>query len=330
MSLTITSRNFSGRFASLNGTNTHIPTHADIIRSLLTVGYPSRRAAVRVVGPWREDLLVAMATGYLDAFLRTTPYYRNLEQTEKVGVSFLFGEAFTHWYAQSQMNVPFLLHVAGLASCHWASSTTPVSPKAGATSPAPKSRPDFIGIRYRERHVFESKGRSRFPSTSTVAKALGQVSALHTVNGRTPTTRCASFFMFRANGPEGLVVDPPASGKGVDVRFDDFDAVAKAYSYFLDRPVNDVSDNVGDGYVGREIEDGVFFAIDKEIFAALQERPATRRGRLRRFLEISAILEGSAQRLLGRRDAGVSPGPDGLLLVDRRRLSSTRQPRLRE
>ncbi|MGV1767550.1 MULTISPECIES: hypothetical protein [Rhizobium/Agrobacterium group] len=200
MSVTVTSANFSGRFTALNGTKTLPATHADIIRSLLTVGYPSRRAAVRTVGPWREKMLVAMATGY----------FRSLEQSEKVGVSFLFGEAFTHWYAQSQMSVQYLVHVAGLASCRWGSPTAPVAPKAGAAPPPPKSRPDFIGIKRRERHVFESKGRIRATAASTVAKALGQVSALHTVNGRAPTTRCANFFMFKAGGAEGRVLDPPA------------------------------------------------------------------------------------------------------------------------
>lgn len=62
-------------------------------------------------------------TGYLDASLNTTAYFRSLEQSEKVGVSFLFGEAFTHWYAQSQMSVQYLVHVAGLASCRWGSPT---------------------------------------------------------------------------------------------------------------------------------------------------------------------------------------------------------------
>ncbi|MGV1964362.1 hypothetical protein ACQZ5O_27785, partial [Agrobacterium sp. 22-222-1] len=75
MSITVTSANFSGRFTALNGTRTLPATHADIIRSLLTVGYPSRRAAVRTVGPWREKMLVAMATGYLDASLNTTAYF---------------------------------------------------------------------------------------------------------------------------------------------------------------------------------------------------------------------------------------------------------------
>lgn len=318
MPIDLSAAGFSGRFTALNGTRTLFPSHADIIRSLLTVGYPSRRHAIRLVGSWRETMLVAMATGYLQPSLHTTSYYRSLEQTEKVGVSFLLGEAFTHWYAQSQMKVTILLHVASLASCRWATTTMPVTPKVGAAPPPPKSRPDFIGLRCRERHVFESKGRTRAPGAGTVSKALGQVSALHTVNGRPPTTRCANFFMFKASGAQGRIIDPPGIGKGIDLRFDEFEAMTRAYSFFLDRPVGDLSDKVGEGYVGREIDDGVFFAIDAKVYAALQEMPPTRRGRMRRYLEVSDILERNVQRFESRRDGGVSAGPDGLLLVDRR------------
>lgn len=114
----VKSANFSGRFSALNGVAALTASRQDIIRSLLKVGYSSRKAAVEVVGPWRERMLIAMATGYLDPYLSTTIYFRNLEQTEKVGVSFLLGEAFTPWYAQSRMNIEYLVHVAGLATCN--------------------------------------------------------------------------------------------------------------------------------------------------------------------------------------------------------------------
>jgi hypothetical protein len=104
---------FTGRLAALNGLSPITATRSDIIRSLLEVGYQSRKKAIRKVGPWRARMLVAMANGYLDSSLNTTQYFRNLEQTEKVGVSFLFGEAFTHWFAQERMDVEFLVHVAG-------------------------------------------------------------------------------------------------------------------------------------------------------------------------------------------------------------------------
>ncbi|WP_229161432.1 hypothetical protein [Bradyrhizobium brasilense] len=206
---------FTGAFATLNGSTDITATRPDIIRSLLTVGYPSPKAALRKVGPWRIRMLSAMAYGYLDRALRTTAYFRNLEQTEKSGVSFLLGQAFTHWFAQDRMDVEFLLHVAGFQSTTWGTSTSSASPKTGASPPSPKSRPDFIGLKKAEKHVFESKGRIRRPAQSAVAKALGQVSALRSINGTQPATRCATFFMLKASGAEGRVVDPEGDAAGV-------------------------------------------------------------------------------------------------------------------
>src|ERR1700754_794055 len=195
--------NFTGALAGLNGSYSITATRADIIRSLLEVGYRSRRRARQKVGPWRARMLTAMATGYLDYALNTTQYFRNLEQTEKVGVSFLLGEAFSHWFATEHMNLEFLLHVASLDSIAWGTTPASAAAKAGASTPSLKSRPDFVGFRQAERHVFESKGRIRRPAGKVISKALGQASALLSVNGTPPTTRCATFFMLKASGTEG-------------------------------------------------------------------------------------------------------------------------------
>jgi hypothetical protein len=309
---------FSGRFSALNGIRTLPASRTDIIRSLITVGYPSRKVAVKTVGRWRERMLLAMATGYLYPNLRTTRYFRSLEQTEKVGVSFLLGEAFTHWYAERYMNIEYLVHVAGVRGCEWVTPKKTLKPKAGAATPAPKSRPDFIGIRRTEKHVFESKGRQRQPSLSAEAKALGQVSTLISVNGKKPLTRCATFFMLKASGAEGKVIDPPEEGPRIGVVFDERDAIAKAYSFFLDGPVASLPDDIGPGYVGREIEKGVFFGIDKLVLKAISERPPSARSRRARVREIFSILADRQQEYETRRGDNVSPGRDGTLLVDRR------------
>lgn len=309
---------FSARFVGLNGTSSLSATRQDIIRSLVTVGYPSRKAALRKVGPWRVRMLVAMATGYLDGLLNTTQYFRNLEQTEKVGVSFLLGEAFTHWFAQERMNIEFLVHVAGLATTTWGTSSVPVPLKPGASRPSPKSRPDFIGFRRLERHVFESKGRIRRPAASTVSKALGQVSALCSVNGAQPTTRCATFFMLKASGTEGRVIDPPGDITGVEVEFDEWEAISKAYSFFLDGTNADLADAMGEGFVGREIENDVFFGIDKKVLEAALEDPLSTDARRVRVDEVFSILSHRADFYRGRRDSNASSGPDGTLLMDRR------------
>lgn len=314
----VASEGFSGSLAGLNGSAPIAATRPDIIRSLLTVGYPSRKAAIKSVGRWREKLLVAMATGYLDGKLGTTRYFRNLEQSEKVGVSFLLGEAFTHWYAQDRMRIEFLVHVTGLTNCTWSGVSAAAPLKTGATPPSNKSRPDFIGIRRTERHVFESKGRIRKPSAATVSKGLGQVSKLQSVNGVVPTTRCATFFMLREAGAEGRVIDPPGAADGLSVAFDQRDALAKAHSFFLDIEPRDLSDEVGEGFVGREIEDGVFFSLDRKIFGTMRERPDDATMRQHQFDEVFGILEGRSEFYEGKRAAEMSPGPDGTLLLDRR------------
>jgi hypothetical protein len=310
---------FTGAFAKLNGSTDITAIRADIIRSLLTVGYPSRRKALRKVGPWRIRMLSAMAYGYLDQALRTTEYFRNLEQTEKVGVSFLLGQAFTHWFAQDRMDIPFLVHVAGLRSTVWGTSSATVPPKTGASPPSPKSRPDFIGKKKAEMHVFESKGRIRRPAHSAVGKALGQVSALRSVNGAQPATRCATFFMLKASGAEGRVIDPVGNPAGVEVRLNEWEMVTNAYAFFLDGENVDLADAAGEGYVGREIDNGVFFAIDKKVLnAAARQEPASAPERQQRLDEIFEILAHRATLYRERRAEEVSPGPDGILLIDRR------------
>jgi hypothetical protein len=268
-------------------------------------------------------MLIAMIRGYLDDSLATTLYFRNLEQSEKVGVSFLLGEAFAHWFAQHHMQVPILVHVAGLPGCQWASASTTLALKIGAQLPAEKSRPDFIGIRLHERHVFESKGRIRHPSTQTIAKALGQVSKIATINGAIPTTRCVTAFTFKASGSSGMVVDPPAQKDAFDLSFSEFSALRRHYSFFAPRDLRDLSDDVGAGFVGVEVENDVFFAVDRKIYDLLQrvDTPPDMQAQL--VHEMLHILEDRRDFYLSRQDRLVSAGLDGSVLLDRR--SQTRR-----
>jgi hypothetical protein len=114
------------------------------------------------------------------------------------------------------------------------------------------------------------------------------------------------------------VFGPAEDGDGIGVVFDDLDALVKAYSFFLDGPTVSLFDQIGDGYVGREIENGIFFGIDKRVLEATRERPSTASARQSRVAEIFEILGDQAQAYESRRDSTASPGRDGTLLVDRR------------
>lgn len=313
----LTAENFRAGYKHLNGVNPIDATRADIIRSLLTVGYLSRRDAANTVGRWRELMMVAMGMGYLDSHLRTTSYFNNLEASEKVGVSFLFGEAFTHWFAQSKMSIPYLQHVQGLKSCRWGTPTSPAIPKKGASTPNLKSRPDFIGVLGTQYHVFESKGRQRRPGQAAIADALGQASALVKVKGKMPKTRSASFFMLKPKGVEGYVSDPPGDRRGLTLSFDTLELLRKSYAVFLRGEMRDLPE-VGQDYVGRQIADEVFFGIDKNVYRLVTaEVPASEGERNTRSKEIFAVIESRREAYLQRRDERISPGIDGTILLER-------------
>jgi hypothetical protein len=79
-----------------------------------------------------------------------------------------------------------------------------------------------------------------------------------------------------------------------------------------------LADEVGEGFVGQEIDDRVFFALDRKIFDIMRERPDDATMRQQRLDELFGILEGRADFYEGKRGAELSPGGDGMLLLDRR------------
>lgn len=184
-----------------------------------------------------------MVTGYLTSTLATSRYFLALEPSERVSMTFLLAQAFTHWAADSYMSVPILLHVHGAAPT-WTLARLPSKGKAGAGPLKDKGRPDFIGIEPGgPHHVFESKGRSLpIASTSlsaTVAgtcmpAALAQTSRIATIRGTPPKTRTAAVWVLRNTGARGYIFDPPAAGRSYDLQFDLTDALAKYHRVVLD------------------------------------------------------------------------------------------------
>jgi hypothetical protein len=111
----------------------------------------------------------------------------------------------------------------------------------------------------------------------------------------------------------------------VGVVSDEYEAIAKAYSFVLDEPTIGLSDQIGEGYQGREIDEGVFFGIDERVLAAIREPLLAASARRRRLNDIFSILSDQAQAYESRRDSDTFSGRDGTIFVDRRNTGSRRR-----
>src|SRR5579859_2181907 len=288
-------------------------TRADIARSLLTVGYGSRNAAIANVGRWRAHLLLNMVRGYLDPALVPTPYFWNLEQSERVVVSFLFGQAFTHRFAQHQMGIPHLLHAQGL----WTRAGRSARPKTGASPSRPRSRPDFIGFEGAEVHVLESQGRSgRKQTAKEEADALGQVSVVGRVGRIAPTTRVACFSCFGLGGSRVFAIDPPADSIDLlNLSYDEWFILRRAHQFFLEDHKEEfelwTEERVR--FIGAPLGQFVY-AIDKEVLGFLLSGDAQGE---RATVSLQKVL-AEKQELYDRLNTETrSVGPDGVMVIDR-------------
>jgi hypothetical protein len=287
------------------------------------VGYHTARDSAAIGGPSRVRLLSALVEGYLTPSLATTRYFRALEPSERVSMTFLLAQAFTHWAADAHMRVPVLLHVSGSSISYSVAATT--SPgKPGAGPQKNKSRPDFFGIAPGEVHVFESKGRS-LPSGSTslsktlanaiLPAALAQVSRVATANGLVPKTRTAAVWIFRQGGSSGFVQDPPSTGVTYDVSFDVAAALLRYYKLALEASMLPQVSHLSH-YMRMPLDDRRTLFIDREVWDALKllERHEVSADQFLKLLGARRERFERARRLL-KKFSTIALGLDGVGLI---------------
>lgn len=308
-------KGFAGALAPLNRLTSMSVSKADVTRAMLSVGYRSQRAAIRTVGLWRARMLEAMVRGYVADDISTTEYFRGLESSEKGAVSFLLAQAFTSLFAQLHMGLTFVVHVRGTRGFRCRPHTGGHSKKLGAETPSSGSRPDFIGFRFGEHHVFETKGRLRKPTKAARKKALGQASTIATINGVPPISRVACHFAFRASDIAGVIDDPEASSEAEDLLVDDLNSAQAAYAFFLESEVQSRLVPIDDQFVGVEIDDNLTYGIERKLLELLGNVSEPRESRVSRIL---SHLEERRQTYLSRREGVEAAGSDGTLVRDLR------------
>lgn len=319
---------YSGSYGHLNGRSVARLTRLDFLRSLLTVGYRGPHVARAKLGRWRHVQLLAMVKGNLRPSMATTNSFANLESSEVVGVSYLFGQAFGHWFAQRKMDVPVALHLTPKMAKRWKKSGSAIL-KSGASLPKPNSRPDLIGLKKRERHVFECKGGQSYPTQTKISDALGQASAINLINGKSPTTRCASFLVLESPASHGLVIDPPGDPSGFAIEFNEFEALQAAYATVLEQRLVKVPlpRRVDREFVGTQIVDDIWICLDLRVATMFWEAKAANLPQEVAAETVLSRLSEWTDDYRHSNGANLSIGPDGIALFDPRGVVGDRTNR---
>ncbi len=305
-------------YPNLQGSVPLTASWADVTRALLIVGYQNFSKSQAIVGSWRSMMLFSLAYGNLRPDLSSTAYFERLEPSEKVSTSFLLGQGMTYWCAQSHLGVRFLLHVSDRTR-EYKPLAAGVPGKLGPLQLAPRSRPDFLGIGPgRERHIFESKGRSAkqasvYPGNKLVAEALGQACRIARVHNRTPTTWTACIWTLTKAGMLGWIEDPPPPPGALELDIDLVWSIRRAYSLFLDRNASPEPTVSGADFVQFRVTGEWSIALDRKIYETLQSLRIKNPGTGEQFL---STLEARQADIAGiRQRPGIAGGPDGVFLV---------------
>jgi len=160
-------------------------TESELLWAALTVGAPSYATALQnildapafALHKWFAIRSVAEINGN-DIYL--SPHYQNLDQSEKVVLSYWSGMIFAKLVAEKILHVPWMAHARILKK----QDLLQVFP------PDTKSLPDLIGVDDSENwHVIEAKGLQKRPSDENEQHYREQAKRIVAVDGKPPVSK---------------------------------------------------------------------------------------------------------------------------------------------
>ncbi|MGR9249961.1 hypothetical protein [Rhizobium leguminosarum] len=183
-------------------------------------------------------------TGNVSVFLTSLPndnlaladYYFEIDNSENKNGAYYIGQGLTKLFAEQMLKAPVVMH----ASRSTWNSTTGSAQKAPAITVGRKEA-DLFAFGPDGVHVLESKGRSvrggvgrltNSTMNAAMTEALGQVSAIATINETPPASRNGCVWTLCTSGIRGDVQDPP--GEGLNASFSANDVLRSNYALFLD------------------------------------------------------------------------------------------------
>ena len=157
----------------------------ELLWASLTVGAPSLSVALKNI---RDSPAFAIHKWFAirsvveikDQELRLVPSYKNLDQSEKVVLSYWTGMIFAKLVAEKVLDVPWMAHARLLQK----QKRLTVVPRTT------KSLPDLVGLdRSKNWHVLEAKGLQRKPTSDQKIHFKQQAERVGTIYGKKPATR---------------------------------------------------------------------------------------------------------------------------------------------
>ena len=184
----------------------------DIIRSFLTVGYPSYRFKRTV------DLIRIPKIPYLlslfdlnSGVLKINRILNCLEPSEKNLIAYELGMLFSHLLSENFLNISWTLHLYYIRNQVARNSS---------------NIPDLIAYNVfnGNYYVLEAKGSLSNCKSKTLYKAKQQVNSIRSINGIPPSGRYVSYFTKNSNGEVITYwIDPEEKGYiDLKVKFEDF------------------------------------------------------------------------------------------------------------
>jgi hypothetical protein len=270
---------FTGSLSSLNGRKLLQCSKWKLFLAALTCGYDG---FFKNFGPdWNRRVIHIV--GNLLPFLDTRPggalalsnYYFDVDNSESKHAAYYIGQGLTKLFACQVLNAPKVVHA----------SRSVWQPAAGIALKAPlvtvgRQEADLFAFGPGGIHVLESKGRSvrngagrlsASTMSSAMNAAMGQVSAINTVNGLAPTSRSGCVWTLCTSGFRGDVQDPPGAGRDATVA--PADILRSNYALFLEADQSRFRNDLIEGYSLIELpgseNSGLYVGIFTEILQAV-------------------------------------------------------------
>ncbi|CAN7361325.1 hypothetical protein LJR251_002095 [Rhizobium rhizogenes] len=285
MSIEICCRGFSNPLSDLNGNHQLSGTVDKLFLAALTCGYDGFFTSSHP--NW--DRRVQHITGNVSVFLVDLPdknialssYYFEIDSSENKHGAYYIGQGLTKLFAEQMLRAPIVMHAS---RSRW-------NPTVGSALKAPaltvgRKEADLFAFGPGGVHVLESKGRTvrngvgrltNSTMNAAMTQALGQVSAIETVNQIAPLSRSGCVWTLCTSGVRGDIQDPP--GDGLNATVSDIEILRSNYALFLDASPSQFRTDRIPGYSLVELPSsdgsGIYLGILTEILWAVASRQAT-------------------------------------------------------